>query len=95
MRRRFIGFEIHERGEQLGEVEPIGRPDAHFAVQVLFVLQAGSEPPGGLGGDAHPLRNGLVGREGCIGPPFVLHEVDHEHRLSVRQVVGLQVMIVL
>ena len=65
MRRRFIGFEMHERDEQLGEVEPIGRPDAHFAVQVFFVLQAGSEAAGGLGGDTHPPRNGLVGRERC------------------------------
>src|ERR1700722_10233070 len=68
---------------------------ADFSYEVLFILQAFGEATCSLIRNAHSLRNHFVTGIGRVRSPFVLHQANDEHRLTVGEGIWLKSMIVL
>ena len=67
---------------------------AHLTNQIFFIFQTFGQPPGRFVGHPHALGDCFVARIRSGFSPFMLHQVNDEHRFTMREGIRLETVVI-
>ena len=67
---------------------------AHLPNQIFFIFQTFGQPPGRFVGHPHAFGDCFVARIWSFGSPFMLHQVNDEHRFTMREGIRLETVVI-